>query len=30
MVRVDDVLVCKNARCRRRFDIPNMQSIVFI
>ncbi len=30
MVRVDDVLVCKNVRCRRRFDIPNMQSIVFI
>ena len=30
MVRVDDVLMCKNQRCRRRFDIPNMQSIVFI
>ena len=28
MVRVDDVLAC--ARCRRRFDIPNMQSVVFI
>jgi uncharacterized protein YbaR (Trm112 family) len=28
MVRVDDVLVC--ARCRRRFDIPNFQTVVFI
>lgn len=30
MVRVDDVLVCKNPRCRRRFDIPSMQTVVFI
>ncbi len=30
MVRVDDVLVCKNVRCRRRFDIPSMQTVVFI
>lgn len=30
MVRVDDMLVCKNMRCRKRFDIPTMQSIVFI
>ncbi len=30
MVRVDDVLGCKNPRCRRRFDIPNAQSVVFI
>ena len=28
MVRVDDLLVCKN--CRKRFDIPTMQSVVFI
>jgi uncharacterized protein YbaR (Trm112 family) len=28
MVRVDDVLMCKS--CRKRFDIPNFQSIVFI
>lgn len=28
MVRVDDVLSCP--RCRRRFDIPNAQSVVFI
>jgi hypothetical protein len=30
MVRVDDMLVCKNVRCRRRFDIPSMQTVVFI
>ncbi len=30
MVRIDDVLNCKNNRCRRRFDIPNSQSVVFI
>lgn len=30
MVRVDDVLMCKNNRCRRRFDIPDFQSVVFI
>ncbi|HEV2764165.1 MAG TPA: hypothetical protein VGV38_14370 [Pyrinomonadaceae bacterium] len=28
MVRVDDVLMC--VRCRKRFDIPNSQSVVFI
>jgi aspartate carbamoyltransferase regulatory subunit len=30
MVRIDDVLVCRNARCRKRFEIPNSQSVVFI
>jgi hypothetical protein len=30
MVRVDDMLMCKNLRCRKRFDIPNSQSVVFI
>jgi hypothetical protein len=30
MVRVDDMLACKNIRCRKRFDIPNSQSVVFI
>lgn len=30
MVRIDDLLVCRNVRCRRRFDIPNSQSVVFI
>jgi uncharacterized protein YbaR (Trm112 family) len=28
MVRVDDMLMCQ--RCRKRFDIPNSQSVVFI
>jgi sarcosine oxidase delta subunit len=28
MVRVDDLLTC--ASCRRRFDIPNSQTVVFI
>ena len=30
MVRLDDMLACKNAGCRRRFEIPNSQSVVFI
>ena len=30
MVRVDDMLVCQNPRCRKRFEIPNSQSVVFI
>ena len=30
MVRVDDELMCKNNRCRRRFEIPVSQSVVFI
>jgi hypothetical protein len=30
MVRVDDMLMCRNVRCRKRFEIPNSQSIVFI
>ncbi|MBX7060790.1 MAG: hypothetical protein K1X52_03970 [Pyrinomonadaceae bacterium] len=30
MVRVDDVLVCRNIRCRKRFDIPSSQTVVFI
>jgi hypothetical protein len=30
MVRVDDVLACKNIRCRKRFDIPSSQTVVFI
>jgi hypothetical protein len=28
MVRIDDMLACQ--RCRRRFEIPNSQSVVFI
>lgn len=30
MVRIDDMLMCKNMRCRRRFEIPSAQSVVFI
>ena len=30
MVRVDDMLACKNLRCRKRFEIPSSQSVVFI
>ena len=28
MVRVDDQITCQ--RCRKRFDIPNFQTVVFI
>lgn len=30
MVRMDDQLACKNMRCRKRFEIPSSQSVVFI
>lgn len=30
MVRVDDVIACRNLRCRKRFDIPSSQTVVFI
>ena len=30
MVRMDDMLVCRNVRCRKRFEIPSSQSVVFI
>jgi len=30
MVRVDDMLACKNMRCRKRFEVPSSQSVVFI
>jgi len=30
MVRVDDVLMCKEMRCSKRFDIPSSQTVVFI
>jgi hypothetical protein len=30
MVRIDDMLVCRNQRCRKRFEIPSSQSVVFI
>ncbi len=30
MVRMDDMLMCKNMRCRKRFEVPSSQSVVFI
>jgi hypothetical protein len=30
MVRVDDQLMCQNMRCRKRFEIPSSQTVVFI
>lgn len=30
MVRIDDMLACRNIRCRKRFEIPTSQSVVFI
>ncbi len=29
MLRKDDMLACKNLRCRKRFDISGVQSVVF-
>lgn len=29
MLRRDDVLACKNIRCRKRFEIAGLQSVVF-
>jgi len=29
MMRKDDVMGCKNVRCRKRFDISGLQSVVF-
>lgn len=30
MVRRDDVLGCKNIRCRKRFDVSGIQSVAFL
>ncbi len=30
MLRRDDVVMCKNLRCRKRFEISTLQSIVFL
>mgnify|MGYP001127075590 CR=1 FL=1 len=30
MVRVDDVLVCQNPRCCKRFEIPTLQSVILL
>jgi hypothetical protein len=30
MLRRDDLVLCKNVRCRKRFEISGVQSIVFL
>ncbi|MCA1590293.1 MAG: hypothetical protein LC734_07880 [Acidobacteria bacterium] len=30
LVRVDDQLMCRNNRCRKRFEIPSSQTVVFV
>lgn len=30
MVRLDEMLACRNLRCRKRFDIPTQQSVVLL
>lgn len=30
MLRRDDLMVCKNMRCRKRFEISGVQSVVFM
>jgi hypothetical protein len=30
MVRRDDMLACKNIRCRKRFEIQGLQSVAFL
>ena len=30
MIRRDDLVMCKNLRCRKRFEISGLQSVVFV
>lgn len=30
MVRRDDLVVCKNLRCRKRFEVSGIQSVAFL
>ena len=30
MLRRDDMMACKNMRCRKRFEISGVQSVVFV
>jgi hypothetical protein len=30
MVRVDDMMVCKNIRCRKRFEVSGVQSVALL
>jgi hypothetical protein len=30
MVRRDDLVACKNMRCRKRFEVSGVQSVAFL
>ena len=30
MVRLDDLVACKNLRCRKRFEVTGVQSVAFL
>jgi hypothetical protein len=30
MVRRDDMVMCKNVRCRKRFEVAGVQSVAFV
>ena len=30
MVRTDDLVACKNIRCRKRFDVAGVQTVAFL
>jgi hypothetical protein len=30
MVRLDEMLACRNPRCRKRFEIPTHQSVILL
>jgi hypothetical protein len=30
MVRRDDLVACKNIRCRKRFEVTSVQSVAFL
>lgn len=30
MLRLDDVTMCKNMRCRKRFEVSGVQSVAFL
>lgn len=30
MVRMDDLVMCKNTRCRKRFEVSGLQSVVLL
>lgn len=30
MVRKDDMVACKNVRCRKRFEVAGLQSVAFL